>query len=188
MADRYNHYGIEVLRQYVDSFRGSLKRQGVEYIDLAIAPDIDVITYDTVKGKRYAYIIQLGGDDYSERVYVTGQTPDDCDWKRLAEDIDAQCNGAEAMPRKTRAKMLLNAAQEIYFANLPESENVFNSLVGEPYDEQDMIADVQVTFAGWGIGREEIAEMEHYDIEPEFWNKLCEKKKKYSNIEVQSKE
>lgn len=172
------------MRQYVDSFRGSLKRQGVEYIDLAIAPDIDVITYDTVKGKRYAYIIQLGGDDYSERVYVTGQTPDDCDWKRLAEDIDAQCNGAEPMPRKTRAKMMLEAAHRIFCDSLPEPENVFD-IIREPYNEQDMIDDIRITLAEWGIGRQDLEKMEHDDVEQEFWEKLCSKKN-MPEIEVQS--
>ena len=91
MADRYMHYGVEVIRQYVGSFRDELKKQGLAYVDLAIAPDIDVVVYNTIKGKRYALICpQSCPDDYSELVYITEQTPDDCNWMLLAEDIEAQ--------------------------------------------------------------------------------------------------
>lgn len=51
MADRYMHYGVEVIRQYVGSFRAELKKQGLAYVDLAIAPDIDVVVYNTIKVK-----------------------------------------------------------------------------------------------------------------------------------------
>lgn len=84
------HYGIEVTRQFVDSFRKELNKAGIQYVDLAISPDIDVVMYHINGDKRYALIChQFMPDDYMETVYITSQTPDDCNWYKLADDIDA---------------------------------------------------------------------------------------------------
>ena len=108
------HYGAEVIRQYVGSFRAELKKQGIAYVDLAIAPDIDVVVYNTIKGKRYALICpQRYPYDYMELVYVTEQTPDDCNWMLLAEDIEAQHKGDAPQLPKTRVKKLLEAAEKV---------------------------------------------------------------------------
>lgn len=186
MADRYNHYGVEVLRQYTDSFRASLRRQGVEYTDLAVAPEIDVVTYDTVKGKRYAFIRpQRYHDDCAELVYITTQTPDDCDWIRLADDIDAQHNGAAPVQRRTRAKMLLETAERIYQDDCPAPANVFDMGAAAP-DEKEMVQAIQVSLAGWGIDFMELKRMDHHDIDETFWNKVCSERY-IPEIEVQSK-
>ena len=78
---------------------------------------IDVLTYDKIKGRRYAYIRQLNRpDDYMEIVYVTERTPDDCNWELLVSGIEAQHNdGAVPMQQMTQAKMLLNAAEKEFY-------------------------------------------------------------------------
>ena len=180
MADRYMHYGVEVIRQYVGSFRAELKKQGLAWVDLAIAPDIDVVVYNTIKGKRYALICpQSCPDDYSELVYITEQTPDDCNWMLLAEDIEAQHKGEAPKLQKTRVKMLLEAAEKVYYANRPDPINSFSAEVSMSGDE--MIQDLKVILAGWGIDSMDLIKMDHSDVNTTLWKKLTEQKDTFKN-------
>ena len=108
-----------------------------------------------------------------ELVYVTEQTPDDCNWMLLAEDIEAQHKGDAPQLPKTRVKMLLEAAEKVYYANRPEPINAFSASVSTS-EQDEMIQDLKIILAGWGIDRVNLIQMDHSDVDSGFWSKLTE--------------
>lgn len=172
MTNTYKHYGVDVIRQIVtSSFRRMLNKEGIQYIDLAISPNIDVVTYTVDGNKRYALIRpQSRPDDYAETIYITSQTPDDCNWDKLADDVDAQYEGEEPIKRLTRAKMLLGAAERAAYKELPES-------LGTVPDEDDLLSDMILYLAGHGISATDLLHSEHYDVDEGFLQKLVAKDK-----------
>lgn len=173
MANTYTHYGIEVIRQAIsDSFKSILKKAGQEYTELAVSPELDVIKYTKDGVTKYALICPRNyPDEYAEVVYLTTQTPDDCNWMLLAEDIEQQHQGAAPRQRKTRAKMLLDAATKNAYEALDsaDDENIFSA---GPVDEEELIQFIKINLASYGVMADEIKNMEHYDVSEDMLNKL----------------
>ena len=170
MDDTYKHYGVDVIRQYVTSFREELTKEGVQYTDLAISPSIDVVTYYRGDNKRYALIKPVSlPDDYMELVYITSQTPDDCDWDKLVSDVDAQHKGAAPERRRTRAKMLLDAAETFYNGQASD-EDVF---AAPTLNEGDLIQAIELYLADHGVKAADLIKAEHYDVSEELLKKLA---------------
>ncbi|WP_367567229.1 hypothetical protein [Lacrimispora sp.] len=169
MADIYKRHGVDVIRQYVTSFREVLANEGVQYTDLTIKPSVDVVTYFHGGEKRYALIKPLSmPDDYTELVYITSQTPDDCDWDKLASDVEAQHKGAAPEQRRTRAKMLLDAAAAAY-GEQASVEDIFAVPVSS---DDDLIQAIEIYLASHGVDAADLLQAEHYDVSEEFLSKL----------------
>lgn len=173
MVNNYMHYGIEVIRQVVDSsFKNILRKAGQEYIELAIAPELDVIKYNKDGVTKYALTHPMYlPDDYAEVVYITTQTPDDCNWMLLSEDIERQHQGKAPAQRKTRAKMLLDAAEKDAYEALDsmDDDNIFSK---GPVEEEELIQIMINSLASYGVTPEEIIQMEHYDVDENMLIKL----------------
>ena len=169
--EKYTHYGVDVIRQYVDSFRCQLNKNNIQYVDLAIAPNVDVVTYIADGNRRYALIKPMSmPDNYAEVVYITSQTPDDCDWGRLASDIEAQRSGADPANRRTRVKMLLDEAERAAYEKLPEVSNVF--ALGSLVNENELLIFVKDWLAFNNIDPTDLLKMEHFDVSEDFIKKL----------------
>lgn len=107
------HYGVEVRREWSqDSIRSKLEEKGISYIDLPINSKIDVITYIEDNIKYFSLMIpQELPEEVAWYIYTTERTPDDCDWLRLAMDIDNQCDNAGLpMQMRTRLKLAIDVA------------------------------------------------------------------------------
>lgn len=113
MIKVYMHYGIEVRRQVIDQdFRQVLRDKGIRYIDLPIM-DTDVIKYVNDGVTRYAVIKDLiAPEEFWQAVYITEQIPDDLDWDRLIEDVEAQEQGDDPAKMTSKLKMILDAAEQ----------------------------------------------------------------------------
>lgn len=172
MANTYIHYGVEVIRQVVEgSFKSVLKNAGQEYIELAVTPELNIIKYTKDGRIKYALICpRIYPDEYAEVVYLTPQIPDDCNWMLLVDDIERQHQGAAPVQRKTRAKMLLDAAVKNAYEALDsaEGENIFL----EGADEAELIPLIKINLASYGVTVDEIKDMEHYDVSEDILNKL----------------
>ena len=169
MTNTYTHYNIEVIRQVVDgNFKSILKNAGQEYIELAVAPELDIIKYAKDGITKYALIRPIScPDDYAEVVYLTTQTPDDCNWTLLADDVEQQHKGVAPVQRKTKTKMLLDAAiKDAYEALDSSDEN------DGPADEEELIQFIKINLASYGVMVDEIKHMEHYDVSENMLNKL----------------
>ena len=173
MANTYTHYNIEVIRQVVEgNFKSILKNAGQEYIELAVAPELDIIKYAKDGITKYALIRPLNcPDDYAEVVYLTTQTPDDCNWSLLADDVDQQHKGVAPVQRKTRAKMLLDAATKDAYEALDNAEDD-NTFSAGPVDEKELLQLIKINLASYGVMIDEIKTMEHYDVSEEMIKKI----------------
>lgn len=154
---KYTHYGVEVTRQVVDSFEKELKNNNIEYLELPInpqtmpEPDSKVVKYSKDGASRYALIVPVNRpDDYAERVYLTCQTPDDCDWKLLVEDIEVQYENGDPMQMQTRYEMISKIAEKEAFESIPyNGKNVFSSHQ-EPINEKELQELKQLRMAVYG--------------------------------------
>lgn len=171
----YTHYGVEVTRQIIDkAFKSVLKKAGCQYTELAIDPETDVIKYTKDGQTKYALICPLyTPDDYAEAVYITSQTPDDCNWELLRDDIEQQAEGKEPMERKTRLAMLIKYAEKNAFSIMGKEESDFNIFASfSPQIEEDkLISLVKTYLAAHGVLPQNVKDMEHYDISDEFMDK-----------------
>lgn len=169
------HYGIEVVRQVIDeSFTSVLKEAKCQYTELAICPEINVIKYEKDGQTKYALIHPLEGFyDYAEAVYITSQTPDDCNWELLRTDIELQKEGKEPMERKTRLAMLIENAEKLAYTIMEKEEdfNIFAS-AGPQVDEEKLISVIKSYLADHGIIPKDIRKMEHYDVSEELYKLL----------------
>lgn len=176
--EKYTHYGIEVVRQVIDeSFTSVLKEAKCQYTELAICPEINVIKYEKDGQTKYALIHPLEGFyDYAEAVYITSQTPDDCNWELLRKDIELQKEGKEPMERKTRLAMLIENAEKLAY-NIMEKEEGFNifASAGPQIDEGKVIEIIKTYLEELGITTKDIKNMEHYDVSEELYKILGRK-------------
>lgn len=164
--DMYKHYGVEVIRQSLNhSFKSDLRNKDIQYTELAVKPNLDIITYVYEEKKRYAIIAPVSlPDEYWENVYITSQTPDDCNWENLVTDIEGQVNGEEPQKRKTRLKMLLESAEK------EADKEGFSYLENE---EKYLLA-IKMFLLRHGITVEEIKYMETHDIDTEYLERVME--------------
>lgn len=177
--EKYTHYGIEVVRQVIDeSFTSVLKEAKCQYTELAICPEINVIKYEKDGQTKYALIHPLEGFyDYAEAVYITSQTPDDCNWELLRKDIELQKEGKEPMERKTRLAMLIENAEKLAYNIMEKEEEDFNifASAGPQIDEGKLISLIKSYLADHGIIPNDIRKMEHYDVSDELYKILGRK-------------
>ena len=165
---RYNHYGVEVVRQIIDgSFTDYLKKEGIKYTELPF--DDIIVTYEKDGVKKYAVIFPLLiPDDYAEKVYVTERIPDDCDWKALVNDVEAQHDGEEPKKIKTRIRYMLDKAID-YVAK--ESSC---GLWGIPEETPEYFQTIQRHLIASGYSLSELSKLKEsaYDVDPEFLGKI----------------
>lgn len=173
------HYGIEVIRQVIDkTFTSVLKEAKCQYTELAICPEINVIKYEKDGKTKYALIHPLEGSyDYAEAVYITSQTPDDCNWELLRTDIELQKEGKEPMERKTRLAMLIENAEKFAYNIMEKEEENFNvfASAGPQIDEGKQLSLIKSYLAEHGIMPKDIKNMEHYDVSEELYKILGRK-------------
>lgn len=177
--EKYMHYGIEVTRQIIDkTFTSVLREAKCQYTELAICPEINVIKYTKDGQTKYALIHPLDGSyDYAEAVYITSQTPDDCNWELLRTDIELQKDGKEPMERKTRLAMLIERAEKYAYSVIEKESGDFNifASAGPQIDEGKLITLIKTYLAEQGITPKDIVKMEHYDVSEELYKILGRK-------------
>lgn len=152
----YTHYGVDVIRQIIDvPFRSVLDQAGVHYTELAIDPDLDIVTYVKDGVTKYALSCPINmPDDYGETVYITTQIPCDCDWMRLHDDIEGQVRGDAPMYRQTKLRIVIDQIYSI----------IDNDL--ELYKEMQMLLYAK------GYDADRLRSAESYDIDPDFISKV----------------
>lgn len=178
----FTHYGIQVVRQVTDiSFKSTLRKAGYEYIELAIAPEIDVVKYKKNEEERYAFICPIDGmGDYGEVVYITSKTPDDCNWNLLQLDVEGQVNGKEPMERKTRVMMLLelaekNACKIMGLEDEKNNKNIDFSYLPDIAYKEELMKLIKRYLAINDVDPQDMMIMEHYDVSEEFLEELMER-------------
>ncbi|MFR8340147.1 MAG: hypothetical protein ACLVAW_27650 [Eisenbergiella massiliensis] len=174
--EKYMHYGIEVVRQVIDkTFISILNEAKCQYTELAINPEINVIKYIKDGETKYALIHPLDGSyDYAEAVYITSQTPDDCNWELLRTDIELQKEGQKPMERKTRLAMLIEDAEKYAYSITDKEEEDFNvfASAGPQIDEGRTIALMKTYLAAHGVIPSNLEKMEAYDVSESLMKKL----------------
>lgn len=125
--DKFEHYGIDVEFKIMqgDSFANYLFNKGIKFQELPIL-DERVIMYNENEIKKYALIIVMcNAEQYSEKVYITTQIPDDINWRNIAFDHINQEKGQEPMKLQSRFKTV---SDYIYTHKI---DNIIRLLGGE---------------------------------------------------------
>lgn len=165
--EKFTHYGIEVVYQLLDTYKGNnfrqtLKENGVEWTDLPIL-EPDVLTYIKDGIRRYACI-----KEYSEyeAIYITEAIPLDMDWKKLVDDCDQQNSGDAPMEMETKAKVICKKAEEIaleYASKHRDNPFCFPRI---------SVDDLKRAFVDLGYSRKDILDMDHHDVSDDFLDML----------------
>lgn len=166
------HYGIDVVFQIIEeNFRDVLHNADIQYDELPIL-DVDVIRYVKDGMTKYACI---GQEKEGYRcVYITEQIPDDLDFKLLMEDIDNQVRHGVPMEKESKLDKLIckviNDLADIMAAEEP-LEDFFSSGIKEP-TIKDIVAAFKVEYAARAYRIDDLKNMEHSDIDPEFYQEF----------------
>lgn len=165
--EKYIHYGIEVIYQVIDTFKGNfrqtLKENGIEWVDLPIL-NPNVITYVKDGVRRYACIEEL--PEQSEGIYITESIPLDMDWQKLIDDCDHQERGDAPMEMKTKAKVICEKAEALAYAAALE-----NRKEDDPFmmaTTEYTVEDLKCAFIALGYSVDDILGMDHHDVDEEF--------------------
>lgn len=166
------HYGIDVVFQIIEeNFRDVLHNADIQYDELPIL-DVDVIRYVKDGMTKYACI---GQEEEGYRcVYITEQIPDDLDFKLLMKDIDNQIRHGVPMEKESKLSKLIckviNDLADIMAAEEP-LEDFFSSGFKEPAIK-DIVAAFKVEYAARAYRIDDLKNMEHSDIDPEFFQEF----------------
>lgn len=162
----FKHYGKSVYKQVTGKeFRDVLRNSNIQYIDLPLI-DVDVVKYEKDGITKYAVLRELVvPEDYLEAVYTTEFIPEDCDWKKLIEDVDAQEHGEDPALMPTKLRVIIDMAENI----AREKSDDFMSLMSGISTEE----------LGWalislGYNKDKISTMDASDIDKDLLNNLME--------------
>lgn len=164
-ANAFKHYDKIVYCQTIEGghFKELLKSEKVDYIELPVL-DQDVVYYK--RGlKKEAYALIKSGE--YEDVYITDSIPLDMKWDLLVKDCEAQKSGKAPMEMVTKAKMIVDKA-------CINATKCTDDLLEVP-KKPDTTA-IRVALAGMGYGIDDLKQMDHHDIDDDFWKKLVTKK------------
>lgn len=174
MANTYTHYGINVVRQILDSpFIITLMQNNVKFIELPLI-EHQVLKYETNGIKKYALIQPLNiPDDYLEAVYITTAVPDDGNWTSLIYDIDAQHNdGAEPAQMPSRLKFCTNVASENAFKTLSDKYPAKNFGELPEIPENEFLSETVIELARLGWTKDDLLCADSHDVNQEYLEKI----------------
>lgn len=164
-ANAFKHYDRTVYCQTMEGghFKDFLKSEKVNYIELPIL-DQDVVYYK-IGLKKEAYALIKSGE--YENVYITDSIPLDMNWNLLVKDCEAQKFGKQPMEMVTKAKIIVDKACN-------DATKSTDDLFEVP--KKPDAAAIRVALAGMGYGIDDLKQMDHHDIDDDFWKKLVTKK------------
>lgn len=166
----YEHYGIEVKKQYVDRpFLVLLREKGIEYTELPIV-EHHVAVYECDGNKRYALMIPQS--EY-EAVYLTEEIPMDLSWDALRYDVDAQYEGEAPRQMPTRLKVLIETALDRAYKILGAAgeQDVFAKDFSLP-SEDDLYPLVRTELVRAGFDLQNLDIVDSHDVDPDFLAKI----------------
>lgn len=102
-----------------------------------------------------------------EDIYITASIPLDMNWNLLVKDCEAQKSGKPPMEMVTKAKMIVDKACN-------DATKSTDDLFEVP--KKPDAAAIRVALAGMGYGIDDLKQMDHHDIDDDFWKKLVTKK------------
>lgn len=164
-ANAFKHYDRVVYCQTIEGghFKDLLRSEGVNYTELPVL-DQDIIYYKKDLKKEVYALIKSG--EY-EDVYITASIPLDMNWNLLVKDCEAQKSGKPPMEMVTKAKMIVDKACN-------DATKSTDDLFEVP--KKPDAAAIRVALAGMGYGIDDLKQMDHHDIDDDFWKKLVTKK------------
>lgn len=164
-ANAFKHYDRVVYCQTIEGghFKDLLRSEGVNYTELPVL-DQDIIYYKKDLKKEVYALIKSGE---CEDVYITASIPLDMNWNLLVKDCEAQKSGKPPMEMVTKAKMIVDKA---CIDATKSTDDLF-----EVPKKPDTAA-IRVALAGMGYGIDDLKQMDHHDIDDDFWKKLVTKK------------
>lgn len=168
--EKFTHYGIEVVYQLLDTYKGNnfrqtLKENGVEWTDLPVL-EPDVLTYTKDGVRRYACIKER--QEFTEVVYITESIPLDMDWGKLIDDCDQQNNGEAPMEMETKARIICRKAEEMALEYVIENNKKENPFFMPRITPEEL----KRAFIALGYSREDILDMDHHDVADDFLDML----------------
>lgn len=166
------HYGVDVVFQILEeNFRDVLYNANIQYEELPLL-DVDVIRYVKDGTTKYACI---GHEDEGYRcVYITEHIPDDLDFKLLMEDIDNQVRHGVPMEKESKLhKLICKVINDITDTMAAEEplDNFFDSGIKDP-TIKDIVAAFKVEYAAHAYRLDDLKNMEHSNIDPEFFQEF----------------
>ena len=164
-ANAFKHYDRVVYCQTIEGrhFKDLLRSEGVNYTELPVL-DQDIIYYKKDLKKEVYALIKSG--EY-EDVYITASIPLDMNWNLLVKDCEAQKSGKPPMEMVTKAKIIVDKACN-------DATKSTDDLFEVP--KKPDAAAIRVALAGMGYGIDDLKQMDHHDIDDDFWKKLVTKK------------
>ena len=164
-ANAFKHYDRVVYCQTIEGghFKDLLRSEGVNYTELPVL-DQDIIYYKKDLKKEVYALIKSG--EY-EDIYITASIPLDMNWNLLVKDCEAQKSGKPPMEMVTKAKMIVDKACN-------DATKSTDDLFEVP--KKPDAAAIRVALAGMGYGIDDLKQMDHHDIDDDFWKKLVTKK------------
>ena len=164
-AHAFKHYDRVVYCQTLEGghFKDLLRSEGVNYTELPVL-DQDIIYYKKDLKKEVYALIKSG--EY-EDIYITASIPLDMNWNLLVKDCEAQKSGKPPMEMVTKAKMIVDKACN-------DATKSTDDLFEVP--KKPDAAAIRVALAGMGYGIDDLKQMDHHDIDDDFWKKLVTKK------------